>query len=164
MKKNKILLLTLVLISLVSIIIYQNILLNKELDNETNNHNITVDKNKDNISHTYDCKFTKTYNIVDLLDNYTTEREEYSYIVVDKFQDHNPIIHTIPSSLKTNLKTNTSYEFTYHIKGNANKITITDILNNIYTNHLDNNNLSVTLSIKETTKTGLDQIQEDICK
>ena len=87
----------------------------------------------------------------------------YSYIVVDKFQQHNPITHYLPTNLKETLELNKYYEFTYHIKGNGNIENIYDIINNIHIEHLDNEKLSVTLSIKETNKLGIDQIQENIC-
>ena len=160
MKKNVLLISIIVLVALIFILSYQNILLKNELITTSNTHNIATDTNKDNIAHTYDCEFTVTYRIVNLLENYIYEVPEYSYIVVDKFQQNNPITHYIPSALKTNLETNKYYEFTYNINGTGNITNIYDVINNIDSN----NNLNVSLSIKETDKLGLAQTQENICK
>ena len=160
MKRNVLLISILVLIALIFILSYQNMLLKKELNTTSNTHNIATDTNKDNIAHTYDCEFTVTYRIVNLLEDYIYEVPEYSYIVVDKFQQNNPFTHYIPSSLKTNLKTNKYYEFTYRINGTGNITNIYNVINNINSN----STLNVSLSIKETDKLGLDQTQENICK
>jgi len=164
-----------ILILIFLILILYSIFLNKELkkcnnknicNNEiTDNNTITNDiiNNNTILEKEYNCSFTTTYRIVDLLDNYIAEVPEYSYIVVDKFQIHNAIAHYIPTKLKEDLEINKNYEFTYHIKGKGNINNIYDVINNIHLNHLNNDNLSVTLTIKETDKLGLDQIQENIC-
>lgn len=166
MKKNNLFLLTLIPIIMFFILIFQNILLNNKLDkcndkkdNTTNSEKQPIYQNSVNI---YDCQFTVTYKIVNLLEDYTYEVPEYSYIVVDKFQDHQPITHKIPTELKNNLKINKNYEFTYHIKGTGNIENIYDIINNI--DIINTNTYTTTLSIKETDKTGLEQIQQNICK
>lgn len=146
MKKKKLFIITLISI----IIIFINILLRNELNNKNNPHNIATDTNKDNIAHTYDCEFTVTYKIVSLLDNYIYEVPEYSYIVVDKFQENKPITHYISTKLKNNLEVNKNYEFTYHIKGTSNITSIYNVIHNIDSN----NNLDISLSIKETDKLG----------
>ena len=77
------------------------------------------------------------------------------------------ISHKIPTKLKENLKVGQNYEFTYHIKGkmdSTKELDDDDIIGMIVLEHPDNDNLTVTLKIKETDKTGLGQIQEPICK
>lgn len=174
-KTTNIIIISTIPIILVTILICYSILVSNQLK-ECNNKKAT-NVNLCNINDTnyqeetstnikekeYNCSFTVTYRIVNLLDNYIAEVPEYSYIVVDKFQDHKPISHYIPTNLKTNLELNKYYEFTYHIKGKGNINNIYDVINNINTKHLTNNNLSVTLTIKETSKIGLEQIQENIC-
>lgn len=160
MKKNKLFIITLISIIIIFILSIQNILLRSKLNNKNNTHNIATDTNKDNIAHTYDCEFTVTYKIVNLLENYIYEVPEYSYIVIDKFQQNNPITHYISTEQKNNLEVNKYYEFTYHIKGTGNITSIYEVINNIDSNK----NLNVSLSIKETNKLGLEQIQENICK
>lgn len=169
MKKNIIFIFIVIIITIPTIIACNNLLLRNQLK-EINNNNNTCNPNKQeevikpSVSvNIYDCKFTTTYRVVNLLDNYIAEVPEYSYIVVDKFQDHQAIAHKIPTKLKNNLELNKYYEFTYYIKGTGNIENIYDVINHIYINHTNNDNLSVTLEIKETVKTGLEQIQENIC-
>lgn len=138
---------------------------NKEVINnlESDSNHVSDSLNDEIINKEYNCSFTVTYRVVNLLDGYIAEVPEYSYVVVDKFQEHGAIAHFIPTELKNNLEINHSYEFTYHIKGNGIIDDIYDVINNISLNHYDNGNLSVVLSIKETDKLGLEQIQENIC-
>ena len=161
MKKKILPIITIITTILLLISILQNLRLNTTLKKA--NHNTINNSTLNYVTKTYDCTFTVTYRVVDLLANYIYDDPTYSYIIVNKFQQHNPIIHYLPTIQKENLKLNKYYEFTYHIKGTGNIENIYDVVNNIYTEHLDNEKLSVTLSIKETNKLGLDQIQENIC-
>lgn len=115
----------------------------------------------------YDCSFTQTYRVVDLLDGYIAEVPEMSYVILDKFQMHGAYAHIISSEQKKKLEVNKYYEFTYYLKG-----TTKDKINNIndvlsyssFNNQIkSDNSLSVLLEIKETDKLGMEQIQEDIC-
>ena len=117
----------------------------------------------ENLKYTYDCSFTKTYNIVELVEGYISEVPEYSYIIVDEFQSHYLKTLRIPSTLKKNLKEKNYYEITYTLKG-----TTKEILNNIdYINNNissgENYGFNITIKINETNKTGLEQINEEIC-
>lgn len=132
---------------------------NKIIDNNANN---VEDGEKINL----DCSFTQTYNIVNLMDGYIAEVPEYSSVIVDKFQMHVAIAHHLPTKLKENLKVGENYEFTYHIKGkmdSSKELDIYDVIGMIVEEHPDNDNLTATLKIKKTDKTGLGQIQEPIC-
>lgn len=114
----------------------------------------------------YDCTFTQTYRIVDKLDGYIAEVPEKSYVIVDKFQSHSAFAHPIITDLKDNLEVNKYYEFTYHIKGSGIVNDISDVVSHITDKSLEEVSEDiylVNLSIKETDKTGLDQIQENIC-
>ena len=117
----------------------------------------------DFIEDEYDCSFTKTYRVVNLLDGYISEVPEWSYVVVDQFQNMNIVSLRIPTELKSILEENKYYEFTYKIKGSGSIKTIEDINKNLI---LDDSpaKLKVSLDIKKTDKTGLDQIQDNICK
>ena len=133
-------------------------LLNNQTDGETEKY--------------YDCSFTDTYRIVDILDGYVAETPELSYIVVDKYQAHAAHALLIPSELKKNLKENEYYEFTYSIKGNGVINDIDDVHSYLGAttfrelsesqSSLDNK-LSVMLTINETDKEGMGQIHENIC-
>ena len=115
----------------------------------------------------YDCSFTQTYRVVDLLDGYVAEVPEMSYVILDKFQMHGAYAHKISSDQKKKLEVNKYYEFTYYLKGTTkNKINdINDVLSySSFNNQIkSDNSLSVLLEIKETDKLGMEQIQEDIC-
>lgn len=115
----------------------------------------------------YDCSFTQTYRVVDLLDGYIAEVPEMSYVILDKFQMHGAYAHIISSEQKKKLEVNKYYEFTYYLKGTTkDKINdINDVLSySSFNNQIkSDNSLSVLLEIKETDKLGMEQIQEDIC-
>ena len=116
----------------------------------------------------YDCSFTQTYRVVDLLDGYIAEVPEMSYVVVDQYLTHGAYSHIITSELKKKLEVNKYYEFTYTLKGTTNnKINnIDDVLSYFSFNNAirSDNRLKVLLEVKETDKLGMEQIQEDICK
>ena len=115
----------------------------------------------------YDCSFTQTYRVVDLLDGYVAEVPEMSYVILDKFQIHGAYAHIISSEQKKKLEVNKYYEFTYYLKGTTkDKINdINDVLSySSFNNQIkSDNSLSVLLEIKETDKLGMEQIQENIC-
>lgn len=127
-------------------------------------------KDNDNIDKEvyYDCSFTQTYRVVDLLDGYVAEVPEMSYVILDKFQIHGAYAHIISSEQKKKLEVNKYYEFTYYLKGTTkDKINdINDVLSySSFNNQIkSDNSLSVLLEIKETDKLGMEQIQEKICK
>lgn len=139
--------------------LYENI----EQKNNTNNNAIKFETEQKE----YDCSFTKTWRVVDKMDGYVAEVPEKSYVIVDKFQSHNAYAHPILTNLKEDLEVDKYYEFTYQVKGTGIINDISDITRYITDESLDevpDGVLRVKLSIKETNKQGLDQIQEDICK
>lgn len=144
---------------------YENDKLTKEKDN-------VKEEVTDNTTNTkevyYDCSFTKTYRVVDLLDGYIAEVPEMSYVVVDQYLTHSAYSHIITSELKKRLEVNKYYEFTYTLNGTTNnKINnIDDVLSYFSFNNAirSDNRLKVLLEVKETDKLGVGQIQEDICK
>ena len=157
-KSSKIIIgiLSMVIICLVGGLIYLNEYYKKQLDFIFYT-NVDETKGKE-----YDCSFTKTYRVVNLLEGYIAEVPEWSFIALDQFQNHGIFAAKIPSNLKTGLKENKYYEFTYTIKGNGIIKTMEDINSHLV---LDDSNaeLKVTLNVKETDKQGLEQIQDDIC-
>lgn len=169
MKPKKIIsfLITIILIIFFTSITVYSMSLKKELSNcvtklNNTNNNLT-ENNQENKQHTYDCTFTMTYRVVDMLEGYIAEVPEYSYIVVDQFQSHGAIAHYIPTELKNNLEINHNYEINYHIKGTGIINNIYDVINTISSKHTNNDNLSTTITIKETDKKGLEQTNENIC-
>ena len=116
---------------------------------------------------TLDCSFTRTYEIIDLMNNYIAAGPDYSYVIIDQFQFFEPVVHGLPTKLKENLKVGEYYEFTYHIKGkmdSSKELDMDDINDMIVIEHPGDDNLTATLKIKKTDKLGLGQIQEPICK
>lgn len=159
MKKSNIIIisiLSVVIICLIGGLFYLNEYYKKQLDYifYTN-----VDETK---GREYDCSFTKTYRVVNLLDGYIAEVPEWSYVALDQFQSHQIFAAKIPSDLKKELKENEYYEFTYTIKGNGIIKTMNDVNNYLV---LDDSSaeLKVTLNVKKTDKQGLEQMQENIC-
>lgn len=139
--------------------LYENI----EQKNNTNNNAIKFETEQKE----YDCSFTKTWRVVDKMDGYVAEVPEKSYVILDKFQSHNAYAHPILTNLKEDLEVDKYYEFTYQVKGTGIINDISDITRYITDESLEevpDGVLRVRLSIKETNKQGLDQIQEDICK
>ena len=67
-------------------------------DNENSNKESNTTKELE-----YDCSFTRTYHIVNLLDNYIAEVPELSYLVLDSYQSHGAFTHIIPTRLKKEL-------------------------------------------------------------
>lgn len=136
------------------------------------NKNIHTNKDNNKISKKseeekyYDCSFTKTYRVVDLLDGYIAEVPEESYIVLDAFQTHSAFTHKISSEAKKNLEVNKYYEFTYYLKGRGIINDIEDVRNSIsaLNSIKSDNSLKVLLEVKETNKEGLEQVQENICE
>lgn len=134
-------------------------------DNENSNKESNTTKELE-----YDCSFTRTYHIVNLLDNYIAEVPELSYLVLDSYQSHGAFTHIIPTRLKKEIREDKYYEFTYTIKGTGIINDISDVLSYISATELanqsnrENPKLQVSLEIKETDKQGMGQIQEPICK
>lgn len=149
--------LSVIIIALLFSIVYQHKKNNKPVNNVINDNNYIEHYEEDK---QYDCKFTRTYRVVNLLDNYIAEVPEWSYVILDQYQRHIAISHKIPTELKKQLITNKYYEFTYTIKNTGKIETIEDINEYLV---LDNDTIGIKLEIKETDKTGLEQIQEDIC-
>lgn len=143
---------------------------------ESLNEDIKVENNEDkdivqnkNLEKEYDCSYTKTYRIVNLLDGYIAEVPELSYIVLDAYQSHRAFTHIIPTTMKEGLKENKYYEFTYTIKGTGIINDENDVRSYISSTEINQNNmedskLKVTLEIKETDKLGMEQVQENICE
>ena len=177
MKKNICIILLILIIFGTTIYIS---LLHKQLLN-CNTHNTKKDENNEEIitnsDKEYDCSFTQTYRVVNLLDNYIAEVPELSYIILDKYLSHKAISHIIPTNMKSNLEIGKYYEFTYHIQGKGNIENIDDIYRQISSTEIyrqsDENTQKTTykdkkmfvyLTIEETDKQGVEQINEDICK
>lgn len=121
----------------------------------------------------YDCSFTRTYNMVNILDGYISETGFLSYVVLDAFQDRYARVHVVPSKLKEGLENGKRYEFTYTLKGTGSMDDMEDIYEAIqwttlYTDDrehtLNGPDVSVTLTITETDKVGMEQKQEPICQ
>lgn len=162
-----------VIIGLIGCNIYLNNQNHKlQNSNETASNNNETSNKESNTSKEleYDCSFTRTYHIVNLLDNYIAEVPELSYIVLDSYQSHSAFTHIIPTRLKKELTEDKYYEFTYTIKGTGIINDISDALSYISSTELanqsnrENPKLQVSLEIKETDKQGMGQIQEPICK
>jgi len=164
--------LTVIIIGLIGCNIYlvvqnKNIHTNKE-DNDVSKKPISNndDKEEEKKEKYYDCSFTRTYRVVDLLDGYVAEVPEESYVVLDAFLDHGAFTHRISSELKKKLEVNKYYEFTYTLKGIGIVNDIEDVRNRVsaFNSMKSDNSLKVLLEIKETDRVGLGQLQEKVCE
>lgn len=174
MKLNNrlIIVLIVIIIGLVGCNIYlvvqnKNIHANKE-DNDASEKPISNNdgKEEEKKEKYYDCSFTRTYRVVDLLDGYVAEVPEESYVVLDAFLSHSAFTHSISSELKKKLEVNKYYEFTYTLKGVGIINDIDDVRNRVsaFNSLRSDNSLKVLLEIKETDKVGLGQLQEKVCE
>lgn len=100
---------------------------------------------------TYRTSFTRTYLVIDQLKS-VDETGEYGYLIVNQFQRNNPTVVKVKLDLLSNLKFNENYEFTFYGEYDSNKNY--DTIEGIF------NSFDI-LSIKETDKIGLDQLQEN---
>lgn len=169
-----ILLITFLICSIVYIVFLQK--KNTNCNNYNKNIESITDKNVVTKEKEYDCTFTQTYRVVNLLDGYIAEVPELSYVILDKFLTHQAISHIIPTNQKNKLENGKYYEFTYQIKGKGYIENMNDIYQQISSTELYNQSdektkkeiykdkkMFVYLNINETTKTGVEQINEDIC-
>ena len=175
---RKKIILILLITFLICSIVYIVFLWKKKSNCNTYNKNIELvtDENVVSKEKEYDCAFTQTYRVVNLLDGYIAEVPELSYVILDKFQSHQAISHIIPTNQKNKLENGKYYEFTYQLKGKGYIENMNDIYQQISSTELYNQSdektkkeiykdkkMFVYLTINETTKTGVEQINEDIC-
>lgn len=98
----------------------------------------------------YICSFIRTYLVVDITDS---DDKDFTNITLKEFQKEEMVTIKIKSELASNIIKDSNYEFTFLSTGKSNKLDIKDLF--------ESNKL---LSINPTTKIGLDQINENICK
>ena len=174
MKSNNrwLIVLIVIVIGLVGCNIYL-LVQNKNIHTNKDNNNISDkpisnsdDKEEEKKEKYYDCSFTRTYRVVDLLDGYVAEVPEESFIVLDAYLSHGAFTHRISSNLKKKLEVNKYYEFTYTLKGYGVVNDMDDVINRVsaFNSINSDNSLKVLFEIKETDKKGVGQIQENICE
>ena len=166
MKKKSIIIisiLSLIVIGLICVIIHINNYYKKQLD-------YIFYTNADEIKEReYNCSFTKTHKIIQILD-YNFAMEGVSYAIVDDFQGYQPLVVVIPKDMENKLEKDKYYEFTYKLNGKGIIKDFND-LNSYLIGTLSNKSrgndsvgtIYVDIEINETNKKGLDQVQENIC-
>lgn len=120
--------------------------------------------------HDYDCTFTRTFRMISELD-YSLTPDGVSFVIVDDYQGYRPFVAVIPSTIDS-LVPYKYYEFTYHLKGNGIAINNFDDLNsylipslfNKYNGKSESGTIYIDLDIKESSKDGGSQINENICR
>ncbi len=173
MKKVKniiLVILTLIIVLLMAYIFH----INKNISEEKNINKSLKDtianmiENKE--EHDYDCTFTRTFRMISELD-YSLAPDGVSFIVVDDYQGYRPFVAVIPSTIDS-LVPYKYYEFTYHLKGNGIAINNFDDLNsylipslsNKYNGKSELGTIYIDLDIKESSKGGGSQTNENICR
>ena len=96
------------------------------------------------------CQFTKTYRVEKIIES---NDEGYLHVTLTEFQKAGAETVTIPREINNNIEEGKYYEFTF----SSNQEDLSEDMNNIFEN-------TEVVSIVETEKTGLDQIQEKVCK
>ncbi len=112
----------------------------------------------------YDCSFTQSFRIIELMDDYASNDGVHNYVVVDRAQEHIPMTALVNETDKSTLKEVKFYNFTYTIKGTSS--TVLDDINKIINSidqEIDNgkDKYKITLEITESDPT---QRSENICK
>lgn len=98
----------------------------------------------------YTCSFTRTYLVLDVSDS---NDSEFIYLTLREFQGEEVVTVRVNRNLIEEISEDTYYEFQF---GSTGKSEETDIKNIFDSNLL--------LSIMETDKVGLEQINENVCK
>lgn len=101
-----------------------------------------------NNGNTENSTFIKTYNVLNVTDS---NDENYLYLTVNQFQDEEIETVKVQKSLANIVKEKNSYEFTFQYTDNI----VEDNIESIFAN-------TILISIKETDKQGLEQIQDTI--
>ena len=133
----------------------------------SNRNSISNAENNDTKQLEYDCSFTQTWRVYDMLEDFVGHHPDMSYVILERFQTFIPYSHKIPSNLKSQLERGKYSEFTYHIKGKGFIDDIDDVVEKLIPEgnvETSQNKLIVTLRINETDKLGMDQLQEPICQ
>lgn len=99
----------------------------------------------------YICSFTKTYLVLDVSDS---NDKNYFYLTLKMFQGEEVATVKVKRNLINEIIEDKFYEFKFNILETSND---NDSIQEIFNNY----NL---ISITETDKTGLDQVNENICK
>lgn len=94
-----------------------------------------------------ECTFTRTYKVLAI---YDSNNDDYKWITIRSYQDED--IATVKIKNKYNINKNENYEIKFKVEGKIKKDNISDIYNN-----------SSIISIDETDKEGLEQLNEKIC-
>ena len=133
------------LIYIIALIIYIILISNKTISETSDNSTNTNIENNTNTSQKKE--YIKTYSIIEKLD-ISDETGIYNYYVIKEFQDDDPIVVKIDN--KYNLEEDKNYEFVlYGIKDDKKTYSQSEIFKDF----------EIT-GIKETNKTGLEQIQD----
>lgn len=111
-----------------------------------------------------ECSFTKTYRVDNL---WTVDLKEetpgMSYVILNQFQNEDKLTAVIPTELRDKLQENKYYEFTYTIEGKEKIIRTMEDINDYFISNDNTSDFKITLTIEETNKKGLEQLNENIC-
>lgn len=97
----------------------------------------------------YICSFTRTYLVLDIS---ASNDDKYVYLTLKMFQDEEVVTVKIDKDLVNDVVEDKYYEFQFTSIGNSSE----NDIQSIFKNHK-------LVSIQATDKTGLDQINENIC-
>ena len=145
--KNIFIIQTIIIVVLMMYILLENKKNNSSLENVDSNVAVSNNKITHNIVSEEKRRYTKTYSVVKNL-NMTDETGNYNYYVVKEFQNEEPVIIKVKQSF--DLKEKQNYEIIlYGTKIEGENYSPAEIFENFEI-----------IDIRETDKTGLDQIQD----
>lgn len=171
MKDRKTFILVVILVFLVVLlsgfIIYDRVIRRKVKDDT--NDIVEKDNNDSSLSSEETCTFTRSHHVVNLLEDYVGEVPESTFVLVDHFQSHYPVVLQIPSDKRNILEVDKNYEFIYTVPKNNDFTSEDEILSLLVGDLINSNNGNkekgnISLTIKESEKVGLELISEEICK
>lgn len=97
----------------------------------------------------YICPFTRTYLVLDISES---NKEEYRYLTLREFQGEEVTTVKVNKKLMTGIVEDKSYEFNFGYLGNSRETNIKSIFEN-----------NLLLSIIDTEKVGLEQVNDNLC-
>ena len=125
--------------------------LNNDLTKENKQLKEQVEETDEPVVKEEDCSFIRTFRIVKIMNDYQTHDPNYTFVIIDQFQEATPFIISLDSNRVSSLKMDKSYEFKF--KGKKTEATDIYSLNEIFKNFEIE-------SIVLTDKVGLEQRQE----
>ena len=121
------------------------------LTSENENLKNKLEKYEPEILEEGNCKFTKTYHVIDIMDNYEPEDDNSSkFVILVQYAIQQPFIVNLPNDKVVLLTEGEDYEFSFSGSKKYKKSENQEIFTNFEL-----------INVKKSDKVGLDQVQEE---